>query len=1040
MNLPSMSVKNPVTTLMIFLAVLVVGFVCFLQMPVDLFPKMEIPALTVVTLYGGASPEDVESKISEVLEEHLSTVSDVKHITSVSREGVSMVTLEFEWETDLDTRANEIRDAVGIARMFLPDDADDPRVFKIDFSKFPILVYGISAKESYPDLEKLLKDNMASPLEQIPGVAAASVRVPLHRQVNVYVDRERLSSYSLTMQELVYAINQDNKDIPAGSIKMGTTDYMIRVPGEYRNVVDMESIVVGVRGGVTVRLGDVASVEDGFDEVSRHVRINGNPGGIMFIQKESGANTVKVAREVKRRMDGIMKRLPPDIRLVNVMDLSEDVERMINDLSGNLIVGGLMAMAVVLLFLREWRSTVIIGLTIPFSLVTSIVANFFLGYTINMMTLFGLIIAVGMVVDNAIVVLENIARHREEGERYDEGSIHGTSEVAMAIAASTLTTLCIFFPVFFVKGMTRIMLKEFAIVVSITLISSLFSALTLTPMLASRLMRRKDYGGKRGRFFLASGRVLDRIGEGYASVLGWALGHKKYVIGLAVALFVTSLAFVPFLGREFMPDEDRGMLQGRVYLPVGTRVEYTADVLRRIDAIIREEVPPAERVAVYTSCGKSERGMEAMHQEEGTHVGTFGVKLVSPARRARSASDIAAVLRRKITREREAMNIEKLSIDTGDPIQAMMSGNERPVTVHIIGNDMEQADRLAVEIRRIVERTPGAVDARITREYGKPELWMSLDRARAAQMGFNATGVGDSLRNSFYGSTASKFRKGGDEYDVIVRYRESDRAGVPDLSGVPLRQPGGAMIRSEDVADMSFAQGPVEIQRKDQGRIVSVTANIYQRSLSDIVGDVEKEIARIEIPSGIQVVMGGQTEDQREAFFWLELALVLGMILVYMVMASQFESLKAPFVVMFSIPFAFTGAIWALVLLGHNINIVVFIGLLLLIGVVVNNAIVLVDYIGILRARGFGIMEAVKQAGRARLRPVLMTALTTMMALIPMAFGRGQGAEVWNPLGATVLGGMLVSTAVTMVLVPTIYAVLEGRKLRLPWRGKERAS
>ncbi|MEI6972265.1 MAG: efflux RND transporter permease subunit, partial [bacterium] len=580
MNIPSLSVRNPVTTFMTFMAAIVIGLVCFMQLPVDLFPKMDIPAITVATSFGGASPSDVESKVTEVLERSLGTVPELKHITSNSREGMSLITLQFEWETDLDARANDVRDSIAMAKIFLPEDVDEPRVFKLDIGRFPIMVYGITASESYPDIEKILEDRVADPLKRIPGVAAVTVQSPLHRQVNINVDRERLASYGLSLQQVIYAVNRNNADTPAGNIETGLTDYPVRVPAECKDIKTLASLVMASRNGTVVRLSDVAEVEDGFQELSQHVTINDGMGAILMIQKQSSANSVDVARAVQKRLAEVKPRLPPDIRLINIMDMSEDIERMLSDLSGTLLQGGILAMLVVLLFLREWRSTLVIGLTIPFSLILALIVNFFAGYTINMMSMFGMIIAVGRVIDDAIVVLENIARHREMGERPDEGSIYGASEVAMAITASTLTAVCIFLPIVFVKGLTGVFFREFAIVVTVTLLASLFSALTLTPMLSSTLMRGIIFKKGRGsRFFQASGRVFDRIASGYAALLGWSLGHRRTVVILSLCIFASSLAFLPFVGSEFMPEEDRAMIQGMAYLPVGARVAETQRAL-----------------------------------------------------------------------------------------------------------------------------------------------------------------------------------------------------------------------------------------------------------------------------------------------------------------------------------------------------------------------------------------------------------------------------------------------------------------------------
>jgi len=1031
MNLPQFSVDRPVTTLMVFFAVIMVGGVSLWQLPIDLLPEMDLPAITVITFYEGAAPEDVETKVTEILERFLSVVPELDHITSTSKEGMSLITLTFEWDTDLDTRSNEVRDAVGMAKIRLPDEIDEPRVFKFDISQFPIMVYGVTARESYPRLEDIIEDEVADPLKRLPGVGSAAVIVPLRRQINVDLDRERLAAYGFTPQDVVRTIARENVDTPAGNVKMGLTDYLIRVPGEFDEVAPMRHIVLASRNGSVIRLSDVGTVEDDFKELQRYVTINGEPGAVFMVQKQSEANTVQVAHAVQKRLETLKKRLPPDIEIFNVMDSSEDIERVINDLARTLLIGGLLAIAVVLVFLRRWRATLVIGLSIPFSLILAIVAVYFIGYTINMMTLFAMIIAIGMVVDNAIVILENVTRHREEGERAREGAVYGALEVAMAITASTLTTVCIFFPILFVKGITKILFTEFAVVVIVILFGSLFSALTLTPMLSATMMGRVKFGaGVRSKFFLVTERVFDAVARAYEGLLGWTLRHRKTVLLTAALFFGGSLLFVPLLGTEFMPEEDNAFIEGSVYLPVGTRVEETARVMAELNQIINEEIAEEERIAAVTLCGTDETGMGSMMGEEGSHIGTFRVRLVRKVERTRTVSEIAAALRRRIDAIRGPLRIEKFMVGTAEPMSRMFAGGEQPLTVNIIGDDIEVTDRIAAQVKQIALDTPGAVDISVSRMKGRPEVWVNVDRAKASALGLNVSDVGDTVRALFYGREASKYRIRGDEYDIFVRVREPDRTDVSDVLATPVRLPGGRLVRAENVAETRIELGPVEIQRKDQGRIVNVLGNVYGRSLGEVVADIEAGIRELDIPPGVEVLMAGQTEEQRESFFWLSLALAVGFMLVYMVMASQFESLIDPFVVMFSVPFAYTGAIWALLLGGFHISVVVFLGLLVLTGVVVNNAIVLVDYINILRARGLELFDAVRQAGRTRLRPVLMTALTTIVALSPMAFGKGQGSEVWNPLGLTIMGGLLVSTLVTLVLVPTMYSVLETRVKR----------
>jgi len=1024
-NLPSYSVKHPVTTFMVFLAVVVVGLFCLFQFPIDQMPNLDIPTLTVLTVYEGAAPEDVETKVTKILEDQLAAIPDLKHIVSSSSEGLSRITLSFEWQTDLDTRANDARDAIDKAKMFLPDGIDPPRVLKFNMADFPILIFGVRARESYSRLEKLLQDQIADPIKRIPGVALAAVITPLQRQVNVYFDRERLAAHGLTPADLARAIAAENQDISAGNIKAGDTDYLVRVPGEFRDVELMKAIVVAVRNGHPIRLGDVATVTDDFKEQTQYVTVDGEPGAAIVVRKQSGANTVQVARAVKKRLAELSRRLPSDVEIKAVMDGSVDIERIIRDLTQTLWQGAGLAMLVVLLFLRRWRASLIVALAIPFSLLTALVGMFFLGYTINMMSLFGLIIVVGMVVDNAIVILENIVRHREAGERAAEGAMYGTSEVALAVAASTLTTVCIFFPILFVKGVTKIFFSQFAVVATIALLGSLFSALTLTPMLCAVLLRSERFIAETpNRLFRLSEQWFQALERGYAVALGWALEHRKTVVGGAATLFILSLLMVPRLGAEFMPKEDQNSVRGTIYMPVGTRAETTHAVMKRVDEIVREVVHPDERIATFTRCGTS-GGMSAVMQDEDAHIGSFSIRLVPRGERRRSDQEIAAILRQHLIALQRELNIDKFSVETADMMTAMILGGERPLTISILGDDIEATDRVAEEIRQIAMRTPGVVDLSVSRQKARPELQVEVDRIKAAALGLNVAAIGAAARASFYGAQASKYRIHGDEYDIFVKLRPEDRVAPEQVAALPVRLPTGALIRMDNVAEVRRAYGPVRIDRKDQTRVVHVLGDVAGRPLGTVAEEIERQIAGLRLPSGVEIKMGGQTEEQRESFFWLSLALVIGTVLVYMVMASQFESLRRPLAVMFSVPFGFTGVIWAAWARGHHVNIIMFLALLMLVGTVVNNAIVLVDYIGILRARGQSMADAVRNAGRTRLRPVLMTTLTTAVALLPMAFKKGQGAEAWNPLGTAVAAGLLVSTLVTLILVPTVYSLLE---------------
>jgi HAE1 family hydrophobic/amphiphilic exporter-1 len=1014
---------------MLLFTVVLLGVISLLRLPLDMFPEMTIPSLSVVTSYPGASAEDVETKVTKALEDRLTTVPDLKHITSTSKQDLSIITLSFEWGTDLDTRANDVRDAIGFAEVVLPDDAEKPLVLKFDISNFPIMSYGVTAEESYYDLKETVENEIADPLKRIPGVGAVIVRGGPRRQVNINLDQQLLEAYRVTPQDVVQAIYNENQTNPAGNLKVGIKDYSLRVPGEFKQVEPMKKIVVSNREGRIVRLEDVVtSVEYGFAEEKQPVRSNGQRGVYFMVMRQSGANSVQVARAVKKELKTLVRRLPRDAKLFNFWDSSADIVRMINDLTNTLILGGALTVLVILIFLREARATFIIALSIPFCLIGGLILTYLFGYTINMISLFGLIVAVGMVVDNSIVILENITRHREEGESRREGAVYGAGEVGLAVSASTLTTVVIFFPLVFVKGIIKILFTQFAVVMCVVIMASLFFALTLTPMLSSTILPVK-WGTRRSRgplarFYEWSERFFQRMIGSYGNLLSWSVNHRKTVILFSIGIFGASLFLLPLIGTEFIAEQDQGFLQGTLHLPVGTRVEETDRVMRDIERIVHEEVPQNELLVSYVICGQSEEGFGSIFGEEGPHIGEFGVRLVPKTERREGFKQIADRLRKRIARIPE---IEKFRIETQDPMAGLLLGQERPITVNVFGKDMEKTDSVAFEVEKIMKSVQGTKDVQVSRVKGNPELWIEIDREKASSMGLSVYWIADTIRASFHGREASKYRVGGEEYDIFVRLDQKDRMTPANIEEMDIRLPGGQSTKLANLAKVVLEKGPVNIQRKDRERIVNVGAGKGDRSLGEIVAETERKIARLPKTPGVSLQMAGEAEEQKESFFWLKMAILIGTILVYMVMAAQFESFLHPFVVMFCVPFALTGVIWALFLGGFNIGIVVFIGILLLIGIVVNNAIVLVDFTNILRARGLGIKEAAIEAGKARLRPVLMTAITTIFGLLPMAFAKGQGSEVWNPLGATVMSGLLVSTLVTLVLVPTIYTIFEAK-------------
>jgi len=1029
MNLPTFSVSRFITVMMIFLAVLILGAVALVTLPIDLLPEIEIPAISIVTIYPGASAGDVETKVTKKIEDYVSTINNLDEISSTSQENISLITVKFTWKANLDQASNDLRDKLEQVKQDLPDDAENPILFKLNTSQFPVLVYGVTAKENLNGLYRLVDDKVAARLKRVPGVGNVRISGGLERQVRVDFDPEQIEAYNLDLNAILGILARENLDLPAGTIKMNNTEYTIRIPGEFDTPEQVNDVVIGVDRGKPIHLRDVADVSDSFKELTEDVRINGNSGLIFMVQKQTGANSVDVANSVRERIAEIKKQLPNDITLTEVFDTSVFIRQSLNNLSEAVLIGGLVVVLVILIFLRRFSSSMIIALTIPFSLIIAFGMFALFHYTINMVTLMSLAIAIGLVVDDAIVILENILRHLEGGSRPREAAIYGASEVGLAVLVSSLSIVVVFAPMFFAGGLTGVMFSQLAFTVIVTILASLFASLTLTPALASRILHKETKNPSNKDRFLqramaASERWFARLETGYAALLSWALSNKKRTVGIIILVFVGSLGLIPFISTEFIPEGDTGDLQINYQMAPGTRMETTAEVAYQLEQVMRDSVPEATNI--FSMYGQSSRASSAAFgRSGGSYKGTVGAKLVEQKFRDRSTKDVAEMLRRHMS---TIPGILKLDIAAGNPLGNVLFGSDKPITIEITGHDIRETDALGATILGIVKQTPGTRDANISRPLGTPEFLVNINREKAALLGTNVTDVAMAVRTQVYGTEATKYREAGDEYEIFVRAKEDKRKSIEDLENLIVPTRSGKTARLGNLATIEQVVAPTEIERKDRERIVKVGADLYKRPLGDVAADIREKLAGIEIPEGCDVSFGGSVKEQSENFRDLGLLLLLSVVLVYMIMASQFESLRDPFIIMFSVPFAFTGVIWALFITRTTLSLMAFIGVIILVGLVVKNGIVLIDYTNILRKRGMNVLQAVTLGGRHRLRPVLMTALTTIFGALPMALSRHEGAEMWRPLGITVIGGMLVSTAVTLVLIPVIYAIFESRK------------
>jgi HAE1 family hydrophobic/amphiphilic exporter-1 len=1009
MNLPGLAVKRPITTSMFFFALLIFGSISLFRLPIDILPDITYPSITVYTEYEGAGPQEIERLITENIENTVSTIDNVKDIRSVSSEDASTVTIDFNWGTDLAEATNDIREKLDRVAHSLPEDADDPNIFKYDPSNRPMVFISMVGPIHSSKLRDLAEDRIKYDIEQVEGVAAVDIWGGLEREIQVEVNINKLRSVGLSIDELVSILKAENVSLAGGRVETGRREFLIRPLGEFASLEDIKNTVIAFKQDKPVYLKQVAEVKDGFKELRRHMRINGESGVMVAVRKRSGSNTVQVSNRVLKIIPALERELPEGVKLSVVLDTADFIRKSIRQVKQSAFIGGILAIIVLFAFLRNIRSTIIISFSIPIAIWATLFLLERMGLTINMMSLGGLALGIGMILDSSIVVLENIFRHREEGKGEIKGTLDGSQEVAMAITASTLTTICVFLPLLFLQGVEGIMFKQMALTITFSLIASLVVALSLIPMLSSRFLRVEQKG---------EGAAVARFYERYLKALTWSLEHRKTVLaGSVLVLFLSFWALgLKGVGTELLPDVDEGVINGSIEMPVGTRLDITDGVTSEVEDIIIEEVPEIQRM--FSRSGASHRGGGS------SHTSFFRAYLGEKDERSRSTKEIVARLRSRLNEipDAKVRISEARSMFTG----FIGGGREERLEIDIRGYDLQKGRALAEEVMRRMKSVEGVIYPRISLEDSRPELKISIDRAKAANFGLSVSRILKVINTNIEGSVASQYREGGDEFDILVRLREEDRKGLQDVRNIFITGPSGNKISLKSFAAITEGKGPTDIERRDQERLITVRAEIQDRDLGHIVKDVREKISDLEIPPNFRLGFSSEYETQTEAFGGLMFAIALAIVLVYMVMASQFESLVEPFVIMFTIPFASIGVILAIIVLNMNVSIPVFIGGVLLIGIVVNNGIVLIDCISRLRKEGHSLKEAVLAGGRMRLRPIMMTTLTTCLALVPMAMGIGEGAEINAPLARVVIGGLLVSSLFTIFFVPTLYGAVKG--------------
>ena len=1026
MSLYATAVRKPISTALVFVAIVIFGLFSLSKLSVNLFPEFDSNTIMVMTSYPGASAADIEMNVTKPLENVLNSVSDLKHITSQSRENISIITLEFDYGIDIDVATNDVRDKLDIVESALPDDVQNPVIFKFGTDDIPILILSVTASQSTNALYKILDDKVSNPLARISGVGAVSISGTPIRELQVYCDPYKLEAYGQTIESISSLIAQENRNTPGGSVDFGSNTYALRVQGEFSDAKQMLDLVIGSKNGKNVYLRDVARVEDSIQERAQETYNNGIQGGMIVIQKQSGANSVDIAKKVHKQLPAIQASLPSDVQLGVIMDTSTNILNTIDSLKETIMITFLVVILVVFVFLGRWRATFIICLTIPISLIASFAYLLATGNTLNIISLSSLSIAIGMVVDDAIVVLENVTTHIERGSQPKQAAVHATNEVAISVVASTLTMLAVFMPLTMVTGMAGILFKQLGWIVSIIMIVSTVGALSLTPMLCSQLLRLRPEKGKLYLlFFTPIERALDKLDHGYARFLDWSVRHRKTVILSAFGIFAASMCLIPVIKTEFFPTQDNARVGITVELPIGTRQEISRKLAMQIDQQFREKYPEIT-VCNFTEGIPDSDNTYSQMSDNGAHIIKFVICLVSVGERERGLTTICEMMRQDLAQYSE---IKKFSVLAGGEEGSM--GGDTSVDIEIYGYDFEQTDRVAAEVAQRMRTVKGCSQVNISRSDYIPEYQIDFDREKLAIHGLNMTSVSLNLRNRINGSTASKYREDGEEYDIKVRYAPEFRQSIEDIENILIYNNQGQSIRLRDVGKVVERMTPPTIERKDRERIISVKAIADPDAvLSDLVKGARSELSQMEIPSEVSWQLAGSYEDMQDTFFDLGVLMVLIIILVFIVMAAQFESLVDPFVIMFSIPFAFTGIAIGLAVTGTPLGVMALIGLIMLMGIVVKNGIVLIDYTILCRERGMGIITAVVTAGKSRLRPVLMTTLTTVLGMIPMAVGTGEGSEMWKSMGMTVAWGLGVSTLITLIIVPTVYAVFAGNGVR----------
>lgn len=1020
MRIHEISVKRPIGILMCVLIVILLGVVSFSKIPVDLMPDINFPIAVVSTSYPGVAPQEIETIVTKTIENAIATVNNIKSIQSISSEGNSIVIAEFNSGTDMDFATLDMREKIDMIKGYLPDEVEDPLIMKINPNMLPIVTISVTGNLDDITLKRLTEENIKPRLERLAGVASVNLSGGRTREIQVNVDPNKSAGYGVSLNQVITVLQTENLNLPGGTIEYGDKELLVRSTGEFENVEQIKNIPIIMSNGTTLYIRDIAEVIDTNKPIDSYSRTNGKNSISLSIQKQTNANTVNVARAVKDEIERISKEYT-DINVDIVFDQGKYIEMSINNVVDNAITGGLLAVLILFIFLKNMRSTLIIATAIPISIISTFVLVYFAGITINIVSLGGLALGVGMLVDNAIVVLENIYRHRSEGFSRFEAAISGTHEVGNAILASTLTTIVVFLPIVFTKGIAGEIFKQLALTIAFSLLASLIVALSFIPMLSSRFLEIAEPHGNirnnlRNKIFYRWEQAIEGLDKIYRRVLILVLRHKLKTMAVVFAIFILSLSFIPLIGSEFFPSMDQGMFTVDIEMPKGSLLEKTNEVTKKVEEMIFQ-IPELESMHVDVGGSDALSGVSGSSGDSAT----ISVTLKSLKDRQRSTSEIVEEVRRWVK------NIPGASIKVTD-LSSMFGSmvSLESVSIQISGPDLETLESISKDVEKIVAETEGTRQVESSVSEGRPEAQIYVNRDKASAYGLSTTQVASVIRTAVEGRVATTYKVNGTEIDIKVQYPENKINTLEKLRAVSLLSPLGIQVPLMDIAEIKVEQGPTSITRSDQERYVTVTADVFGRSSGDVNEELKRKLENYRLPDGYSIKFTGENEMMVEAFEDLTLALILAIILVYMVMAVQFESLLHPFTIMFSVPVAYSGSILGLLITNKPLSVPAFIGVIMLAGIVVNNAIVLVDYINILKGRGMDTESAIIKAGPTRLRPILMTTLTTILALIPLALGLGEGAEAMAPMAIVVIFGLTTSTLLTLLIVPVMYCIFDN--------------